>query len=185
MTAYRPSSTRCGRIALASSIAALCAASIVFPAATRGQAAFEFTPGNVVYSENFNSMGASGTTFVPGWTSTDTTMAVGTGSSNAGGIYNVGTVDDPDRAFGSIASGTITPVFGASFLNSTGSFVIGLTLGGFMEQWRTGSSPVVETFPFEISFNASGIADAAASWIRLNPMDLVEKRTDLNDNVAI
>ena len=177
MTAHITRSARMGRIALATSIASMCSGAVLAPLPLHAQTAFDFTAANLSYSEYFNSMGTSGTAFVPGWTSTDATMLVSNGSSNTGSIYNVGTVDDPDRAFGSIGSGTTIPIFGASFLNNTGGLVTGLTLGGVMEQWRTGSNVVVETFPFEISFDATGLADAAATWVRLSQMDLVEKRT--------
>ena len=139
--------------------------------------AFTFTAGNLNYAENFDSMTATGTMFVPGWTSTDLEMRIGDGSSNAGSIYNVGTIDANERAFGSLASGTIQPVFGASFLNNTGSFIGTLSFAGFNEQWRAGDNLANEVSPFEFSFNATTIDDPAATWTPLPAFNLFEIQT--------
>src|SRR5689334_15416645 len=82
--------------------------------------AFSFTQGGLSYSENFDTLGVSGTAFLPGWagyrvssSSTQTgpvaALLVGTGSSNTGGIYNVGVAGvNPvsDRAMGTLTSGS-------------------------------------------------------------------------------
>ncbi|HZJ14138.1 MAG TPA: hypothetical protein VFD27_03765, partial [Chthoniobacteraceae bacterium] len=165
------------RTALATTIVALSALQI----AAFGQA-FTFTLGNLDYDENFDSMGATGTTFVPGWTSTDATMVVGAGGSNAGGIYNVGSAGSGERAFGSLGSGTNVPFFGASFLNSTGSQIVTLELSGFMEMWRSGSMSLIESQVFEFSLDATSLSDG--TWTPVSSMNLVEPATAPNDNVA-
>jgi autotransporter-associated beta strand protein len=168
-------------------LASFAAASLVILAAepaAKAQA-FSFTPGNLSYAENFDSMGATGITLVAGWTTTDPTVAVGTGSSNAGGIYNVGSAGAPDRALGSLGSGTQVPLFGASFVNATGATIDSLLFNGAAEQWRTGSNSVIEINPFEFSLTATALDDNAATWIPLAAFDLVEKLTADNGNAAV
>ena len=141
--------------------------------------AFTFTAGNLIYNENFNALGISGTNFIAGWTSNDASMLAGNGSSSTGSVYNVGTTSATDRAFGSLANGS-TPVpflfFGASFLNNTGQTISSLNLAGVMEQWRTGASAgVIERDAFEYSLDAIGIT--SGTWAALPAFDLVEKLT--------
>jgi autotransporter-associated beta strand protein len=164
------------------------ALSIVLHFATTSPAdaqAFSFTAGNLTYTEDFDSMGATGTAFVPGWTSTDSTLTAGSGSSNAGGVYNVGSAGAPDRAFGSLGSGTQMPVFGASFINATGATIDSLLFTGLAEQWRTGSNAVIETTPFEFSLIATSIDDNSGAWTPLPAFDLVEKLASENGNTAV
>src|SRR5262245_61309978 len=111
---------------LSASLAAL----ILIPDSSFAQA-FTFTSGNLTYNENFDSMGTgSPPSYVTGWTAvraagTGTalqtlTPATTDGSTNAGNVYSAGTAAATDRAFGTLASGTTIPSFGASFLNNTG-----------------------------------------------------------------
>jgi trimeric autotransporter adhesin len=101
-------------------------------------------------------------------------LAVTDGSSNAGAIYNVGTTGADDRSFGSLASGSTVPQFGASFLNSTGSSITAIDLEGIMEQWRSGSnSSVNEIDKFEYSLDATSIS--SGTWVAVTAFDLVEK----------
>lgn len=145
---------------------------------------------NTAKSENFDGMTATGTSPVAGWSavkaSGTSTAAVGsalaltvyTTSSNSGAAYNAGTAGAADRSLGSLASGALVPRFGAGFQNNTGSTVTSIDLLGVMEQWRTGSNATVnEKLNFEYSFNATGIADASATWLPLAGMDLSEKLT--------
>ena len=115
------------------------------------------------------------------------TLSVTNGGSNSGGIYNVGTTSATDRALGTLASGSTVPRFGVAFINNTGTTVTDINLSGFMQQWRTGGNAVVEKIIFEYSLNASGINDAAGTtvWTPLPDMDLVEKLTTNNNNVAV
>ncbi|MEH3114870.1 lamin tail domain-containing protein [Pedobacter terrae] len=145
---------------------------------------------NTAKSENFDSMTATGTSTITGWSavkaSGTNTAAVGSAlsltvystSSNSGAAYNAGTSGAADRSLGSLASGALVPRFGASFQNNTGATVTSIDLAGVMEQWRTGSNATVnEKLNFEYSFNASSIADASATWLPLSGMDLNEKLT--------
>lgn len=152
---------------------------------------------NTAKTENFDGITATGTSPISGWfavkaAGTNSTtvgatipLIVYANSSNAGGAYNVGTASATDRAIGSLASGSLVPRFGTSFQNNTGSTVTSIDFTGVMEQWRTGSNALVEILPFEYSFNATSIADATATWLPLTSMDLVEKLTANNSNVAV
>ncbi|MBD0284064.1 MAG: hypothetical protein ICV79_01415, partial [Flavisolibacter sp.] len=118
------------------------------------QAQISLTTPNGSYSEDFDVMGTAGISLPTGWTAiriagTGTVgqalaPAVSNGSSNAGGIYNVGTTGSADRALGTLASGSTTPAFGFSFTNNTGTIITDFSLSGFSEQWRTGSNAQVE-----------------------------------------
>ncbi len=146
--------------------------------------AFTFAAGQLSYTESFDGMGPTGTSYLNGWTAirwagTGTvgevlTMQVTDGSSNTGAIYNVGTTGTDDRSFGSLGSGSTVPRFGASFLNSTGSGITTIALTGLMEQWRTGSNnTVTETYTFEYSLDATDLS--TGTWTPVTSFDLVEK----------
>lgn len=141
---------------------------------------------NVAHTEDFDGMGATGTAYLPGWTAikyagssttvatgATLTMAVTNGAATSGGIYNVGTTDATERAFGSLASGSIIPAFGASFINNTGSTVTAIDFAGVMEQWRSGSNATVnEVLPFEYSLDATSLS--TGTWIPLTAMNFNE-----------
>jgi len=148
--------------------------------------AFTFTSGNLTHTQNFDAMGATGTAYLTGWTAvryagTGTigqtlTMAVTEGSASSGNVYNVGSTAATERAFGSIASGSTSPRFGASFLNSTGTTITSITLAGIMEQWRSGSTAAAaEIVAFEYSTNATDLQ--TGTWTAVTNFDLVEKLT--------
>lgn len=148
--------------------------------------AFTFAPGQLTYTESFDGMGAAGTNFINGWTAIRHAgsgtigdvlpLVVTDGSANAGAIYNVGTTGADDRAFGSLASGTTVPRFGAVFQNNTGSGITAIELTGIMEQWRSGSSNTVnEIYPFEYSLDAVSLS--TGTWFTATSFDLLEKIT--------
>lgn len=157
-------------------------------------AQISITTTNTPKTENFDVMGAT-TNYPTGWTGlryagTGTigqvlNPTVNNGSGNSGAIYNVGTTGASDRALGTLASGSTFPRFGTGFQNNTGVTVTSISLAGFMEQWRTGSNTVVEIIEFEYSFNATGINDATATWVKLSSMDLVEKLTTTTTAAAV
>ena len=140
------------------------------------------------YANDFDAMGATGTTYDAGWTGVrwggsgpvgeTLTLGVTTGSATSGGVYNVGSSGDTDRALGVLASGATVPRFGAQFQNETGTTIADLDLAGVMEQWRTGSNDTAnEVVAFEYSLDAADINDAAATWVAVPALDLNEKLT--------
>ncbi len=137
------------------------------------------------YQQNFDALGTD-TSWLDGWSgvnivpspATPLTLGITTGSTTSGGLYNVGSTDDPDRALGSLAAGSVVPRFGAQFQNISGKDYTGIQLDGVMEQWRSGSSDLVnEVLTFEYSFDAQDIDDATATWLSLSSFDLGEKLT--------
>ncbi|WP_026462570.1 Ig-like domain-containing protein [Adhaeribacter aquaticus] len=164
---------------------------------SNGYSQVQLTTLDAPYQQSFDGMGVTGTSFAPHWVAvkasgSSTTvangailsMAVTNGGANSGTIYNVGITTDSDRAFGSLASGSIVPRFGASFVNNTGKTITSLELKGIMEQWRSGSSSAVnEVITFEYSLNATDLM--AGSWTALPAFDLVEKLTGTTAAAAV
>jgi hypothetical protein len=146
-------------------------------------AQISLTTANGSYSENFDGMGATGTTFPTGWTALRfagsgtanqlLNPVVGNGSSNSGSIYNAGSTGDPERALGTLSSASTVPVFGASFTNNTGSIISNFSITGFSEQWRTHSNNTInESVIFEYSTNATSLI--TGTWTPVSTLNLVE-----------
>jgi hypothetical protein len=165
------------------SIIILCATA---PAAAIAQISLTST----TYSENFDSMGSTGTTTPTGWTvdltantaatgtSTDApvntgtvvgssaTVVAGTGSLTTGGNYNFGVAGaNPvtDRALGSLASANNQRDTYVSFTNNTGFSIVQFTLTYDGEQWRLGANPSAINI-FTLQYSATG---ASGSWVDL------------------
>src|SRR5437773_261081 len=79
------------------------------------------------YVQNFDGLASSGTSasLPVGWafwesgssSAANGVYSAGTGSGNAGDVYSFGSTSASDRAFGTLLSGTLTPIVGASFVN--------------------------------------------------------------------
>jgi hypothetical protein len=149
---------------------------------------------NTATVENFDGMGVSGTAYLTGWTALriagsgtigqTLTMAVTDGNASSGNIYNVGTTSATDRAFGSIASASTTPAFGAQFINNTGSTVTSIDFAGICEQWRSGASNTAnEIDTFAISFDATALNNG--TWTNISGMDLTEILTTTTAAVPV
>lgn len=156
--------------------------------------AFTFTSGQLTYNEIFDGMGATGTSYLTGWTAvryagTGTvgavlTMAVTDGTANSGNVYNVGTTGAAERAFGTLASGSTVPRMGAYFANNTGAAITQVSLTGVMEQWRTGNTnTVLETCAFEYSTDATDLL--TGTWAPATGFNLVEKITSSAASTAL
>ncbi|HSB01990.1 MAG TPA: hypothetical protein VLE49_15175, partial [Anaerolineales bacterium] len=84
------------------------------------------------YTQNFNALANTGTTnsidVLPGWYLTESgdsardneLYAADTGSNNTGDTFSYGAAGSTERALGGLLTGTLNPVFGASFTNATG-----------------------------------------------------------------
>jgi len=147
---------------------------------------------NSPYTQNFDVMGAAGTTFPTDWTGiraagTGTTafvLAVTDGAANSGGAYNVGTTAATERALGSISSASTIPAIGASFKNTTGALISKISLVGVMEQWRSGSDPAVtENLVFSYSLDATSLNTGV--WTTVPSLNLVEKLTSTTIAAAV
>lgn len=108
------------------------------------------------YSQNFDTLAATGTTSVAwandstiiGWSlfkspapvTAVTGITVGTGSSNTGAFYSFGTTNSTERALGGVGSGQLSGWIAASFTNNTGNLISNITIGFDGEQWRNGGN---------------------------------------------
>lgn len=138
------------------------------------------------YSENFNSMTATGTALPAGWSAvrlagTGTngqalTPVVTTGTANSGAVYNVGAAAAADRALGTLASGSTAPAFGVSFINNTGSNINSFQFAAVSEQWRTGTSNAIDEIVFfEYSTDATSLT--TGTWTAVASFNLTEVLT--------
>jgi predicted extracellular nuclease len=163
----------------------------VNPAATSNPAALTLsavvTPAGQVsyaggsYTQNFNSLPASGTFTLPangpyafsdapvsaaglgGWSfakydgsGTSVLFRVDAGTGTSGSVYSYGSTNAPDRALGTLSSGSTIPRFGLTLVNSTGLTVTELTLSYTGEQWRRGGG-VTNVLAFEYGLGAADI----------------------------
>ncbi len=136
------------------------------------QAQVSYTGGT--YTENFDSMTATGTTTPAGWfAGTGTGAAVfttavtpGTGSSNTGANYNFGVAGvNPvtDRALGSLASGNLQRDSELHITNNTGFNITMFTLSYDGEQWRVGGTTSVAN-TLMLQYSLTGLA---GSWVNM------------------
>jgi len=99
------------------------------------------------YTQDFDSIGATGTNTPPGWfvgTGTGSIsgkeVVVGNGSSNGGANYNFGSTGSNDRALGSLATPSTQRDTEARFVNVSGSLITSFALNYTGEQWRVGGN---------------------------------------------
>ena len=159
-------------------------------AAPRASAQFSLT--NSFYSQNFDSMGSSGTTAPTGWfvgslspqatngTVTSRPIVVSDGSGTSANNYNFGTTGDSDRALGSKAESGGTRVTEFRFTNNTGLTLTDLTLSYTGEQWRRATTTNALTLHYGTNENA--LADAPSSFTFTTP--ILGTATSLDGNAT-
>jgi VCBS repeat-containing protein len=149
-----------------------------------GPPAVSLTAGQLTYTQNFDTLassGATGTSLPADWTFSETggaapaTYSVGTGSGTTGDTWSfglAGTNPVTDRAFGSLASTTVTQILiGASFANMSGAAITSILISYVGEQWRRGGNTIADRLDFQISFNATSLT--SGSWTDVNGLDFV------------
>lgn len=140
------------------------AVALLITASAHGQS-IGYTTANSTYSQNFDTLALSGTGHVftndgtiAGFYSNRTAYNAGTGSSTAGALYSFGASGSSERALGSLASGTATPiVFGARLKNNTGLTLTQFTLSYTGEQWRNSGSGNANTLTFAYGIGATSL----------------------------
>ncbi len=146
-------------------------------------AAISLTANNP-YTQNFDTLAITGTTntLLPeGWEFLETesnanlTYAAGTGSSNAGNTYSFGSDGSTERALGGLQSGSLIPIIGASFTNSTGSTITSLAITYRGEQWRLGSAGRVDRLDFQYSLDAMSLI--TGTWTDVDVLDFSTPNT--------
>lgn len=150
---------------------------------TAAAAAISINTFGSAYTENFNTLASSpdaGTSsLVPtGWyfsesgTNANTTYRVGAGSNNTGDTYSFGASGSPERAFGTLLSGSLVPTIGAQFTNNTGSSISDLLIAYTGEQWRLGQNTAgraADRLDFQLSLDASSLT--TGTWEDHNSLD--------------
>ncbi len=135
------------------------------------------------YTQNFDTLATSGTTnsvFPPGWCLTESgggardneQYAAGDGGSNTGDTYSFGTGAATERALGGLQSGTLIPVYGAAFVNSTGSTIAELAISYRGEVWRYGTVTRTDRLDFQYSTNATSLT--SGTWTDFDLLDYSE-----------
>ena len=124
------------------------------------QAQISYTGGT--YTQDFDSMGATGTTTPTGWfagTGTGAavvtnTVVAGTGSATTGANYNFGVAGTNvvgERALGSLAAASTQRDTEVHFTNNLGFEITQFSISYDGEQWRNGGSTVPNTFTLQLS----------------------------------
>lgn len=134
------------------------------------------------YTQDFNTLANSGTTntaLPTGWelnesgssSSNNNAYGAGTGSNNAGDVYSFGAGGSMERAYGTLLSGTLTPIIGAQFTNNTGSDVSVLTVAFTGEMWRAGvtNRGSADRLDFQLSTNATSLT--SGTWVHYDELD--------------
>ncbi len=147
-----------------------------------GQAQISITSSSLSYSQNFDALdttaysgsGFHGSTNLPaGWliwefgsssTRNGNDYVGDYGYSNSGDTYSYGSTGSTERALGTLASGSVSPHFGAAFVNNTGSTLSGFSIRYRGEQWRMGSTgrTNIDSLVFEYSINADSLGDTTS-----------------------
>lgn len=97
---------------------------------------------NSTYSQNFDGLGTSGTTWtnavtVPAWYASRSSYTIDNGAATAGGMYNYGLTGGANRALGSLTSGSVGIVnYGLQLRNTTGENIRRVRVRYRMKQWR-------------------------------------------------
>jgi endonuclease/exonuclease/phosphatase family metal-dependent hydrolase len=152
-------------------------------AAVLSKAQVSVTALNSPYTENFNTLLATGTTndistlpagwtFVETGTNANTTYAAGTGSSNAGNTYSLG-LDATDRALGGLQSGSLIPSIGAGFTNNTGATITELIISYTGEQWRLGATPRAQADRLDFQWSLDATSLTSGTWTDIDNLDFV------------
>jgi hypothetical protein len=161
--------------------------------------------GDETYSQNFDSLAASGTInwtnnfTLPGWyaskgTTNAATYAASAGTSSSGSIYSFGTngVNAAlERALGSVAAASLNYAYGIRFTNDTASAQTNITISYTGEQWRSanGAGAVTNTLAFfyQIANVALTDADAANSqlWTAFNALNFDSPVVNTGSGVAL
>lgn len=136
---------------------------------------------NVQYQQDFNTLSTtSPSSILPaGWFLIETgtgTLAngqygVSTGSSNSGDAYSFGLAGSTERALGSLRSGSVLPLIGAGFTNTSGSVITALQISYRGEQWRLGAVRANDRMDFQISFDATSINNG--TWTHVDELDFI------------
>jgi uncharacterized protein len=157
---------------------------LALSASFAAQAQVNLTGGT--YSQDFDTLANSGTTnasLPAGWLMTETgggardneQYGADTGAGNTGDTISYGAAASTDRAFGSLQSGTLIPVFGACFSNGTGGALSSFDVAYTGEQWRLGTAARTDRIDFQYSLNATSLT--TGTWADVDALDFTTPNT--------
>ncbi len=162
-------------------------ASMFFVAAFAATPAFaQFVPiTGTPTVQSFDSMASTGTsaTLPDGWylfetgTNANTTYLADNGALNSGNTFSYGTTGNSDRAFGTLLSGSLSPIIGAQVRNDTGAALTEIAVTFTGEQWRLGTAGRTDQLDAQYSLNATSLGDAGATWIPVDELDFSSPTT--------
>lgn len=148
-------------------------------------ATISITDVGIPYLQNFDALAnTSAATSLPlGWAFQESgsngngTYTAGNGSANTGETYSFGSTGSTERAFGTLLSGTLTPVIGASFANNTGGTLAALEIAYTGEQWRLGvtNRGAADRLDFQYSLDATSLD--TGHWIDVDALDFLSPIT--------
>ncbi len=131
------------------------------------------------YIQDFDSLantGSTGDVLPLGWlffetgSNANTTYGINNGSLSTGNTYSYGATDSSERAFGTLASGSLESTIGARFVNTTGSTITGLNINYVGEQWRSSTS-VQNVLTFSYQIGATGLN--VGTWTPFSGLDYI------------
>jgi hypothetical protein len=118
------------------------------------------------------SLGGAVTNALNGWyaakiagSSGSANIVADSGGGSSGAIYNYGSTNSPantDRSLGGLASGSLTPGFGALIKNETGQTLQGVQISFISKLWRSSTSSNSLTFGYGL---VDGSAITTASFL--------------------
>jgi predicted extracellular nuclease len=122
------------------------------------------------YTQDFNGTPAAvpaGWAFAESGTNANAAFSSGTGSSNTGDTYFLGT--GGEWAFGGLQSGSLVPTVGVGFTNNTGSTITSLAVTYTGETWRVGTASRSDRLDFQYSLNGTSLT--TGTWTDFNALD--------------
>lgn len=150
----------------------------------RAAGTISLTAIGTAYTQNFNTLANTGITnninaLNNGWYLTESgggardneLYAADTGSDNTGDTYSYGAAGSSERALGGLRSGTLIPIYGASFTNNTGSVIAMLVITYTGEEWRLGTAGRTDQLTFEYSTDAVGLT--TGTWMGVPVLNFV------------
>ena len=170
------------RLNLFACVTVLLLASFAVVQLARAAGSISLTTLGSPYTEDFNTLAISGianTALPTGWDLIESgggardneQYAAGTGSDNTGDVYSFGDSGSAERAYGTLRSGTLIPIIGASFTNNTGSTITSLAVSYTGEQWRAGvtNRGAADRLDFQVSSDATSLA--TGTWTDYDSLD--------------
>jgi hypothetical protein len=135
--------------------------------------------GGTPYTENFNTLVKSGTgqALPPGWfmeetgTNANNSYTASNGTPNSGDTYSFGSPDDDERSLGCLQSGSLVPLFGVGFTNTTNASFSAIKISYTGEQWRLGATNRQDRLDFQMSTDATNLSNG--NWKDIDSLDFL------------